>query len=65
MHPTTPQIIQLICICMALQTALLVSTSLSYLLSAGQLTVNVLLLLLLSAAVRYTELLWKNKPARY
>lgn len=36
--------------------ALQVSTALSYLLSAGQLTANVLLLLVLSAAARCGEL---------
>lgn len=41
---------------MALQTASLVSTALSYPHSAGQLTVSVLLLLVLSAAARYSEL---------
>lgn len=41
---------------MALQMALLVSTALSYPLSAGQLTVSVLLLLVLSTAARYSEL---------
>lgn len=48
-----------VCVCMASQTALLGSTALSYLLSAGQLTVSVLLLLVLSAAARCSKPLGK------
>lgn len=44
-------------VCWNLQMALQVFTALSYLLSAGQLTANVLLLLVLSAAARYSELI--------
>lgn len=48
-----------VCVCVALQMALLGSAALRYPLSAGQLTVSVLLLLVLSAAARCSKPLGK------
>lgn len=50
-------LVVIVCIGVTLQMALLVSTVLSCPLSAGQLIVSVLLLLVLSAAARYSHLL--------